>query len=93
MPTFDYQCRKCNHIQEEFHSISSEPEILCSECGSKCEKNFTMNGNFILKGDNWPSRDYRMKQDMKRKNSKMKGTMKDRKCEAVTSIKDLKKKI
>lgn len=93
MPTFDYQCGKCGNVQEEFHSISATPKISCSECGSGCDKIFTPSGNFVLKGNNWPSKDARLKKDMTRKNSKMKRIMSDRENsgEAVRSVEDLKK--
>jgi len=35
MPTYDYRCRACNHLSEQFRSISARDEIHpCSECGS-----------------------------------------------------------
>ena len=35
MPTYDYRCNECDHVQEEIHSIKLTPEIVCEECGVK----------------------------------------------------------
>jgi putative FmdB family regulatory protein len=35
MPTYNYQCEKCENIQEEFHRMSEKPEIICNKCKSK----------------------------------------------------------
>lgn len=41
MPLFTYRCTGCNITTEKFlHSIANEEEIVCKECGSKCEKLF-----------------------------------------------------
>ena len=95
MPTFNYQCKKCSNTQEEFHGIKAMPQIQCCICNSECEKMFSPNTNFILKGDGFPSRDYRMKKDMTKKNSKMKNTMKERENsgEGATSLKDIPKNL
>lgn len=93
MPTYSYKCTSCGHLQDEFHAISATPDISCKECGSKSEKIFTPTTNFVLKGDGWPTMNDKMKRDMKAKNSKMKGKMRDRERsgEGVSSISDLKK--
>jgi putative FmdB family regulatory protein len=36
MPRYDYQCEKCEHIQEESHPINGPIEcIICENCKSK----------------------------------------------------------
>lgn len=37
MPSYDYECTKCNKVREEIHSIHFADEIKC-ECGNKMEK-------------------------------------------------------
>jgi len=95
MPTYDYKCTKCKNIQEEFHGISEEKEILCNKCQGKCKKIFSTGGNFILKGEGWSTKEYKIKTEMTKKNSKMKGISKDRERsgEAVKSLKELKNKV
>ena len=54
MPTYEYRCDTCGHVQEEMHSIKSEPKILCTDCGSKEPLNrlISLNaGGFVVKGD------------------------------------------
>ncbi len=36
MPTYDYKCNKCEHIQEEVHPMCGPSEtISCDKCGNK----------------------------------------------------------
>jgi len=94
MPTYNYQCTSCNYVQEEFHGILENPKVKCKKCNSFSEKIFTANGNFILKGNHWPSKDFKFKKDMTNKNRKAEKKQKERELagEAVTSVKDLEKK-
>jgi putative FmdB family regulatory protein len=92
MPTYDYKCRQCNNVQEETHNITELPKISCSICGSECEKQFSLNKNFILKGGDWPSQGFRIKKQMTEKNSRMKSKMieRERSGEGVRKLSDLK---
>lgn len=38
MPYYDYQCEKCENMQEEFHSMKDSPKIVCKKCGSNKTK-------------------------------------------------------
>lgn len=93
MPTYDYKCIECNNIQEQFLGIKEEKQILCNKCGSICERQFTPNASFVLKGSGWPTQEYRLKSQMLKKNSRMAGVSKekDRYGESVRNISDLKK--
>ena len=93
MPTYDYTCQSCGHTQEEFHPISSTPDVRCQECGGACDKAFTVNDNFLLKGDGWPDKERRMKSHMTAKNRKSGAKMREREHygEGVSSMDDLKK--
>ena len=92
MPTYDYKCKECSSVQEEFHSISSNLEIKCKVCNIECEKIFSSEGNFVLKGDGWPSQSSRIKSSMTKKNKKLRTKMIDREKsnEAVNKMSDLK---
>ena len=36
MPTYDYKCHECQHVQEEIHPMSGPNyEVICKKCGSK----------------------------------------------------------
>jgi len=68
------------------------PDIACSVCDNVCEKIFSANGNFILKGDDWPSHNFRMKGEMTKKNTDLKSKMveRERSGEGITKMADIK---
>jgi len=93
MPIFQYKCPDCNHVQDEFHSINSKSPISCQKCEKNSERQFVPTSNFVLKGSGWPGQEVKMKASMGRKNTRMKGIMKDRDKagESVSKISDLKR--
>jgi len=92
MPTYEYQCKECGEVQEVMHGITATPEINCNICKGSCQKIFSLNTNFVLKGGDWPSQGFRMKEQMSKKNNRMKAKMVEREKsgEAVTKKSDLK---
>jgi len=50
---YDYKCKKCEHVQEERHSIMLEPKIRCEKCNSLCTRQMPTTANYILVGDDW----------------------------------------
>ena len=53
---YDYKCENCGLIEEHKHSISESPEFTCPECGTVLHRIPSVNGNFILKGGDWPDK-------------------------------------
>jgi putative FmdB family regulatory protein len=54
MPTYEYRCNSCGNVQEEMHSIKSDPEIPCKSCESTepLTRLISQNlGGFVVKGD------------------------------------------
>lgn len=51
MPSYDYECTKCEHVQEELHRMSESPKIKCEKCGSKSKKKITTGYQFNM-GEN-----------------------------------------
>ena len=49
MPTYDYVCSKCGHIQEEFHQMSDDSEIRCKECNEIMRKTIHGGTGFNIK--------------------------------------------
>jgi len=42
MPTYEYECTECKHIQEEEHPMRSFPQTTkCEKCGKKANKIFS----------------------------------------------------
>ena len=38
MPTYEYQCTRCDHVVEEFKPISAPKRQRCPECRGKVER-------------------------------------------------------
>ncbi len=38
MPTYEYQCTRCQHRFEIIHGMSERPKLACPECGSLVQK-------------------------------------------------------
>ncbi|WP_437193494.1 FmdB family zinc ribbon protein [Planctomicrobium sp. SH527] len=60
MPTYDYECKTCEHKWEEFQSIKAAPLKKCPECGKNSATRLIGTGAGILfKGDGFYITDYR----------------------------------
>ncbi len=60
MPTYSYQCQKCETITDVFHSMSATPKISCESCGSKRMKRLIGTGaGIIFKGSGFYQTDYK----------------------------------
>jgi len=73
MPTYEYKCKDCGHEFERILRLveNKDPQV-CPECQSlKTGKIFTT-CNFVLKGDGWPSKNYRVGRSMAAKNKRLK---------------------
>jgi putative FmdB family regulatory protein len=53
MPTYDYQCQKCEFEFEREQRITEDPIKLCPKCKSRQAKRLLSASNFILKGGGW----------------------------------------
>jgi putative FmdB family regulatory protein len=53
MPTYDYQCQKCDFEFERIQRITEDPIKTCPECKSRKAKRLLSAPNFILKGGGW----------------------------------------
>ena len=59
MPTYTYQCKKCDHAQDVFHAMSASPRVRCSKCGSGCRRLIGMGSGIIFKGSGFYETDYK----------------------------------
>ncbi len=65
MPTYEYQCTKCEQVFEEFQSITARPlrklRVDCKQCSNKAPvKRLIGTGAALLfKGDGFYETDYR----------------------------------
>ena len=61
MPTYDYQCRKCGHRFELFHSISDETPKKCPKCKGRARRVPSAGAGLLFKGSGFYITDYRSK--------------------------------
>ncbi|HOJ67158.1 MAG TPA: zinc ribbon domain-containing protein [Candidatus Hydrogenedentes bacterium] len=61
MPTYTYECVKCQATRDVFHAISASPDIRCPECGGKCRRLLGSGAGIIFKGSGFYETDYKRK--------------------------------
>ena len=50
MPTYDYECKECGHLFEEFHAMSDPPVDTCPECSGDVRRLIGGGLGIIFKG-------------------------------------------
>jgi len=77
MPLYEYTCPKCGH---EFESIvpfsASDTPQPCPVCGEEAEKMLSQ-CSFILKGDGWTGKAFKIKGQMAQKNKRLDAKQKE----------------
>lgn len=58
MPTYQYSCTDCGHLQEAYQSFSDDPLTVCAECGGRLRKVFNAVG-VVFKGSGFYRTDSR----------------------------------
>jgi putative FmdB family regulatory protein len=61
MPTYEYECLKCNHTFEEFKEITAAPRSRCPRCRGKVQRLISGGAGFVFKGSGWYATDARSK--------------------------------
>ena len=60
MPTYDYECKRCDHQFEEFQSITAKPLRKCPACGRMGLRRLIGAGaGIIFKGSGFYATDYK----------------------------------
>ncbi|MFP4171483.1 MAG: FmdB family zinc ribbon protein [Candidatus Hydrogenedentota bacterium] len=59
MPTYSYQCTKCQSVQEVYHSMSAEPEIRCKDCGAETRRLMGAGAGILFRGTGFYETDYK----------------------------------
>jgi putative FmdB family regulatory protein len=57
MPIYEYRCRACDNVFEEWQKDFKEREPACPICGEPAER-LISHTSFILKGGGWYVTDY-----------------------------------
>lgn len=59
MPTYSYECKKCAHVLDVFHSMSENPRQKCPECGGAMRRLIGAGAGVIFKGSGFYETDYK----------------------------------
>lgn len=59
MPTYEYECQKCQHRFEVFQSIKEAPKKTCPKCKGRLKRLLGTGAGIIFKGSGFYSTDYR----------------------------------
>lgn len=89
MPTYEYQCRKCNHTFEAFQQISEKPLKKCPKCKGILRRLIGAGAGIIFKGSGFYATDYRSK-EYKEKQKNEKSSCQDKTCPSCPSDKGKK---
>ena len=59
MPTYEYECEKCEHRFEVFQSMKEPPRRRCPKCRGKVRRLLSGGAGMIFKGSGFYATDYR----------------------------------
>ena len=62
MPTYEYECKKCGNLFEEFQSMTAQPLKKCPKCKGKVQRLISGGAGFIFKGSGFYQTDYKNKE-------------------------------
>ena len=89
MPTYEYECEKCDITFERFQNMTAEPIKECPECGGPVRRLISAGAGVIFKGSGFYATDYRS-ESYKREAKKEEGlgkTSESKKSESKASEK------
>ena len=61
MPTYSYECKKCAHVRDVYHSMSVDPIVKCDDCGASMRRLIGAGAGIIFKGTGFYETDYKTK--------------------------------
>ena len=59
MPTYEYQCRSCNHRFERLQPITAKPTVACPRCKRPAKRLISLGAGILFKGSGFYATDYR----------------------------------
>jgi len=59
VPTYEYECQKCQHRFDLFQSIKDAPKKTCPKCKGRIKRLFSAGGGLLFKGSGFYITDYR----------------------------------
>ena len=91
MPTYSYECKKCTHSFEVFHTMTAKPHVKCPECKGACKRLLGAGSGIIFKGSGFYETDYKEKKGTApSKETKKSESKSETKAEANTASSDKK---
>tara|TARA_B000000609_G_C24014719_1_gene262137 strand:- start:372 stop:617 length:246 start_codon:yes stop_codon:yes gene_type:complete len=69
MPSYNYQCKKCDVVFSIFQKMSDEPISNCKVCNSLLKRIISGGSGMIFKGNGFYITDYSKSKNKKDKNS------------------------
>jgi len=73
MPTYEYECKKCGHVFEEFQKMSDKPICKCPKCSGRVIRLPGRGAGIIFKGSGFYATDYRSESYRKRERAEKAG--------------------
>lgn len=61
MPTYEYECKSCEHRFEAEQSIKDDPLTTCPNCHTDFLRRLISRSSFVLKGSGWAADNYSSK--------------------------------
>ena len=92
MPTYEYECRSCEHAFEEFQSITAAPRETCPKCGGKVRRLIGTGSAVIFKGSGFYATDYRSDEYKKKVKEEKGETKKEKDGKGEKEKKNVRKK-
>jgi len=77
MPTYEYECTKCEHRFEKFQSMTEKHVKTCPACKGKVKRLIGGGGGILFKGSGFYQTDYRSSSYQKKAESEKKPAGKD----------------
>jgi len=74
MPTYEYECFKCNHRFEVIQRMTEEPLKRCPKCKCKVRRLIGLGGGVIYKGSGFYTTEYRSDHYKQREKEESGGT-------------------
>ncbi|MEE8359533.1 MAG: FmdB family zinc ribbon protein [Candidatus Omnitrophota bacterium] len=62
MPTYDYECKECNHRFELFQNMTASPISSCPKCKGPVKRLIGNGAGIIFKGSGFYETDYKRKE-------------------------------
>ena len=59
MPTYEYECQKCQHRYELYQSIKDAPKKTCPQCKGRVKRLLGTGAGLLFKGSGFYITDYR----------------------------------